>query len=53
MRKVRDLGRNKTSIVTGSPRVQERITSGLTLKRNEDLASVIFGRKMRIRDRAC
>lgn len=53
MRKVRDLGRNKRSIITGSPRVQERITSSLTLKRNEDLDSVIFGRKMRKRNRVC
>lgn len=45
-RKVRDLVRNKTRIVTGSPRVWERITSSLSLKRNEDLDSVVFGRQM-------
>lgn len=46
-RKVRDLVRNKANIVTGSPRLWERITTSLTLKRNEELKSVVFGRKMR------
>lgn len=42
-----EIWRNKASIVTGSPRLWERITTSLTLKRNEELESVIFGRKMR------